>query len=50
VSIADLVAVGLRFGSVEGQPRYNPRYDLNDDGRITMRDLVIVVQQYGDRC
>jgi hypothetical protein len=50
VSIADVFAVVLRFGSMEGQPRYRPSSDLNDDGLINIRDIVIVVQQFGNRC
>jgi hypothetical protein len=33
-----------------GKKRFNSKYDLNGDGRVTGRDLQIAVWQVGRRC
>jgi hypothetical protein len=46
VTAKDLAAetVALLFGS------HNPRYDVNHDGRVNLKDLEIVIRQLGKRC
>jgi hypothetical protein len=44
------VGIALRLFSKEGDRRYDPRYDVNDDGRIDVRDLFIALKQFGRKC
>ena len=37
------VGIVMRSGAVEGERRYKPRFDLNEDGVIDSRDLAIVL-------
>jgi hypothetical protein len=46
VTSADVVAetLALLYGS------HNPRYDVNHDGKVNLKDLKIVIRQLGSRC
>jgi hypothetical protein len=33
-----------------GKKRFDPRYDLNGDGKVNGRDLGIIVRLVGERC
>jgi len=46
----DLAMVGSTFGSNLGQPKYNPKADLNGDGTIDIVDLAIVGASFGQAC
>lgn len=50
VNLIDLVLVAVRIGARAGGPAYDPRYDVNNDGRITFADLRIVISQFGTVC
>jgi hypothetical protein len=53
VTVGDILLVILRFGSVAGPPpsaNWDPAYDLNNDGRISVADLVIAGQEFGKSC
>jgi len=34
-------AVAEHFGTVRGEPGYVPRFDLNDDGAVTVGDIIL---------
>jgi len=48
VDLTDLVLVALAYGSVPGDPNWNPDADLNQDGTIGLADLVTVALHYGE--
>ena len=50
VSVKDVVLVAKHMGKKQGQRGYNPKYDLNGDRRINVKDLKIVMKQLGRRC
>ncbi len=50
VDIVDARLVASRWGAVEGDPDYDPRYDLDDDGDIDLDDLFIVLENWGRTC
>ena len=47
VGIYDLTRVSKAYGSVIGDPKYDPDADLTGDGRVDVRDLAIVSKNYG---
>jgi parallel beta-helix repeat protein len=44
----DLGIVASAFGSVPGQPRWNPIADLSEDGKIDIRDIALVALHFGE--
>ena len=50
VDIRDVMAVVVRWGMVEGDPDWEPRFDLRPDGRIDIVDVQIVAGEWGKRC
>jgi hypothetical protein len=42
VDVRDLTPIGLRFGSMIGDPDYDPDADFNRDGIIDLRDIMLV--------
>jgi hypothetical protein len=42
--------VVVRWGMVEGDPDWDPRFDLRPDGRIDVVDVQIVAGEWGKRC
>ena len=50
VNLVDLLLVGSRMGAREGDRRYDARFDLNQDGRITTADVLIVWKRLGTVC
>jgi hypothetical protein len=50
VTGADAAAILRRWGAEEGDEDYDPRYDLDKNGRIGWGDLRIVIGQLGRRC
>ena len=50
VDIVDLASVGAAFGTIRGQPSYNPAADINSDGVINIVDLVLVAGSFGQLC
>jgi len=48
VNVVDLTMVSLAYGTLEGEPGYNPDADLNNDGIVDMRDLRIVAYYLGE--
>jgi hypothetical protein len=50
VDVRDLVGVARHMGSRAGGRRYDPRFDLNHDGRVNVVDLLIVLKRRGTVC
>ena len=48
VNVIDLTIVSLAYGTMTGEPGYNPVADINKDGFVEMRDLVIVAYYLGE--
>lgn len=47
VNIEDITMVAIVFGSIEGEPRWNEKCDLNEDKIINILDLTVVAKEYG---
>lgn len=47
VSLQDLVSLANAYGSIPGDPKWNPNADLNGDGKVSLQDLVILANHYG---
>lgn len=47
VDIYDLALVSKAYGTMKGDPRYNPNTDINCDGAIGINDLAINEKNYG---
>src|SRR5213594_4211791 len=47
VDVVDLSLVYAAFGSLQGQPNYNPNADFNLDGRVDIFDLGRVTANFG---
>jgi hypothetical protein len=43
----DIGAIARAFGTTTGNPRYNPNYDINSDGKIDMKDIAIAAKNFG---
>ena len=48
INVLDLTIVSLAYGSMIGEPDYNPVADINNDGIVEMRDLRIVAYYLGE--
>jgi len=42
--------VASRWGTAQGDARYDPRYDLDSDGDIDIVDIMAVAIHWGERC
>jgi PKD repeat protein len=47
IDIKDILITALAYGSVPGDPRWNPRADVNGDGFIDIKDILLVALNYG---
>jgi hypothetical protein len=47
VDIRDVSKVSRAYGSVPGDPKWDPKADLNNDGTVDIRDVAIVSKNYG---
>jgi parallel beta-helix repeat protein len=47
VDIRDIALIARAFGSVLGQPNWNPICDLNGDNRINILDIAIAAKNFG---
>jgi len=45
----DIYMVARYFGSYPGHPRWNPDADLNNDGKVDMKDIWTVVKNFGKK-
>jgi hypothetical protein len=50
IDIRDVMAVVRRWGAVEGDPDYDPLYDMDADGDIDIVDVQIEAGLWGRRC
>jgi hypothetical protein len=50
VDIYDIMQVATRWGSEEGDPDYDPTYDVDDDGDIDIVDVAMVAAAWGNTC
>jgi hypothetical protein len=50
VTGADVAAIVRRWGAEAGDEDYDPRYDLDKNGRIGLRYLQIAISQLGRHC
>ena len=50
VDIADVMQVASRWGLEEGDPGYDPLYDLDHDGDIDIADVALVAAAWGNTC
>jgi parallel beta-helix repeat protein len=46
VNLKDVMAAVQAFNSFPGQPRWNPDADIDNNGRVDMRDLLIIVLNF----
>lgn len=50
VTLSDVVAISLHLGQQQGAPGFQPKYDLNRNGRIDFTDIFVAVAQLGRHC
>lgn len=50
IDIFDMGNVGMAFGSVPGDPRWNARADLNNDSAVDIVDMAYVGLNFGKTC
>jgi hypothetical protein len=46
----DIANLAHRFGAVVGDPEYERRFDLDQNGVINVSDILLAVRQLGNRC
>ncbi|MDA0745643.1 MAG: Ig-like domain-containing protein [bacterium] len=47
VAFRDFVMFAQKYGSAEGDGRFEPQFDLDSDGEVAFRDFVLFAQNYG---
>ncbi len=47
VDVADLLCLAGAFGSLSGDPNYNPACDFNGDNRVDVSDLLAIARNWG---
>ncbi len=50
VDISDLTLMLAAFGSIAGNPEYDPAADFNQSGSIDLTDLAILLANFGSAC
>ena len=50
VDVADIMQVASRWRMTDEDPHWDPRYDLDDNGIITIVDIMLVVAVWGSTC
>jgi hypothetical protein len=53
ITVGDILLMILQFGSTAGPPpsaNWDPRFDVNNDGRVSVADIVIEAQEFGRSC
>jgi parallel beta-helix repeat protein len=46
INMRDVMVAAQAFNSFQGQPRWNPNADLDNNGRVDVRDLVIIILNF----
>jgi hypothetical protein len=49
IDLRDIAIAARAFGTVPGDPRWNPDADLNKDGKVDFRDIAPIARLYGQR-
>lgn len=47
IDMRDIAIVAKAFGTVPGEPNWNPKADLNSDNKVDMKDIAIVAKLFG---
>ena len=50
VGLEDILAVAGNWGKTSSDPNWDSRYDLNDDGVITIVDIMLVAVHWSEQC
>lgn len=50
VDIVDLTSVLNLYGAISGDGKYDQRMDVNDDGKIAIKDIYLVARGFGKIC
>ena len=50
IEVNDILAVSQRSGTTAGSANYDPKYDLNNDGKIDTGDVSVAQGLYGVQC
>ncbi len=50
IDVADIMKVANCWRMTDEDPDWDPRYDLNSDGIITVVDIMLVVAHWGETC
>ncbi len=50
ITVLDIKQMANVLWSKEGDSKYEPRFDVNDDGSINILDLFITWRAYGREC
>jgi hypothetical protein len=50
INVTDFVAFSTAFGSMPGQPNWNPLGDLNADNAINLTDFAVFAEMFGSAC
>lgn len=48
IDIFDIVVAAIAFNSSTGQPRWNPKADVNGDSVIDTLDLDVIAARFGE--
>jgi hypothetical protein len=48
VDIRDIAIAAKAFGSLPGDPRWDPRSDINKDNRVDVIDMVSIALKFGN--
>jgi hypothetical protein len=48
INTQDLSIMAVAYSSKPQDTNWDPRADINEDGRVTMVDLIIVTNHYGE--
>jgi hypothetical protein len=47
IDVKDVYLCSKAFGSLQGDPKWNPIYDMNDNGRIDLKDIWLICRDFG---
>ncbi len=47
ISVTDVAFVAFYFGTTVGGPNWNPKADLNGDGKVNIFDVALVASNFG---
>ena len=50
VDVTDIMLVASRWNTAEGDPNYDPLYDLDGNGEIDIVDIMLVAVHWGEIC